>query len=89
MAGNSFKMALNKFSDLTPIEYRHVMLNKRQHFRSQKERNRLDRVLAHAAVPGQLPDSVDWRKKGCVTAVGNQGGELMLHLLLKVLLSVS
>lgn len=56
-------MALNQFSDLTAEEFSKVYL--RQYKRS--------RPLREVWLPNATDDSVDWRTKGAVTPVKNQG----------------
>ncbi|XP_028391803.1 cathepsin L1-like [Dendronephthya gigantea] len=56
---------LNYWSDLTPIEFRFLMLQRSTRLDDRGSRNSIDIAT--------LPPEVDWRKKGCVTPVINQG----------------
>ena len=63
-ADRGFTIGLNKWSDMTPNEFQYLMQRKRlgrvQHNRTS---SRID----------TLPKQVDWRKRGCVTPVQDQG----------------
>ena len=59
-------MGLNKWSDLTEIEFRISML-KKAHAPERKKK-----ILPSVET---LPKEIDWRKKGCVTPVQDQGGQ--------------
>ncbi|XP_020675311.1 oryzain alpha chain [Dendrobium catenatum] len=65
---HSFRLGLNRFADLTNDEYRSLYLGFRRspHPQYPSDRYRL------AAGDG-LPDSVDWRAKGAVVPVKDQG----------------
>ncbi|KAH0434058.1 hypothetical protein IEQ34_026902 [Dendrobium chrysotoxum] len=65
---HSFRLGLNRFADLTNEEYRASYLGTRQH---QRRWNPSDRY--HVAFGEALPDSVDWRTKGAVAPVKDQG----------------
>lgn len=69
----SFELGLNKFADLTNDEYRSkYMGTKSRDSRPKLSKGRSDR---YAPVAGEtLPDSIDWREKGAVAAVKDQGG---------------
>ncbi|MBA0792568.1 hypothetical protein Gohar_017059, partial [Gossypium harknessii] len=65
----SFKVGLNRFADLTNMEYRAIYLGiKKPNRKVSKASDR------YAALLGEkLPDSVDWREKGAVAEVKDQG----------------
>ncbi|KAG8066470.1 hypothetical protein GUJ93_ZPchr0004g39587 [Zizania palustris] len=67
---HSFRLGLNRFADLTNDEYRATYLGTRNNpLRERKVSNR------YLAADGEaLPESVDWRKKGAVAAIKDQGG---------------
>ena len=62
-------MAMNQFGDLTPLEYRYLMLGTK--YRYNNTRTTGSTFLKPSNV--ELPTTVDWRNKGFVTPVKNQG----------------
>ncbi|KAL6514221.1 putative cysteine protease rd21b [Orobanche hederae] len=72
-ADRPYKVGLNRFADLTNEEYRSLFASGRLH----KETNRLTNRRAsdrYAVQAGEkLPESVDWREKGAVAPVKDQG----------------
>lgn len=65
---HSFRLGLNRFADLTNEEYRASYLGTRQPLRRRNPSNRYRLASGEA-----LPDSVDWRTKGAVVRVKDQG----------------
>lgn len=63
---HGFTMAMNAFGDMTNEEFRQVMNG----FQNQNHRNG---KVFREPVFAKIPSSVDWRKKGYVTPVKNQG----------------
>ncbi|XP_057735554.1 cysteine proteinase mucunain-like [Arachis stenosperma] len=76
-AGNKpYKLGLNKFADLTNEEYRARYLGTKPRSSSQQQRllsgnRKSDRYAFRAG--DELPASVDWREKGAVSPVKDQG----------------
>ena len=70
--GHSYILAMNEFGDLTVDEYRSLLLGFNSRF-SDKETKRQGSSFFLLNGVAQLPDTVDWRTKGYVTPVKNQG----------------
>eukprot|EP01051_Picozoa_sp_SAG22_P014583 SAG22_NODE_1790_length_3569_cov_23.345821_4_plen_490_part_00 len=68
-ASQSFALGVNQFSDLTQAEFRAAALSPTE-YPTKPESERQVKILDEAAVAGP----VDWRTKGAVTPVKNQGG---------------
>uniref|UniRef100_M8B396 Oryzain alpha chain n=1 Tax=Aegilops tauschii TaxID=37682 RepID=M8B396_AEGTA len=66
---HSFRLGLNPFSDLTYEEFQSRYLGAQ----TKPQRERKLSVSLHAEVNVELAESVDWRKKGAVGPVKNQG----------------
>lgn len=78
----SYKLGLTKFADLTNEEYRSIYLGtKSSGDRKKLSKNKSDRYLPK--VGDSLPESIDWREKGVLVGVKDQGscGKLILLLL--------
>ncbi|KAJ7356030.1 hypothetical protein OS493_027427 [Desmophyllum pertusum] len=65
---HSHVLAMNQFGDLTHDEYRTHYLAARGHFSMQEKRSYSSKLDTRG-----LPDTVDWREKGYVTPVKDQG----------------
>ncbi|KAK9054554.1 hypothetical protein SSX86_025632 [Deinandra increscens subsp. villosa] len=68
-----YKLKLNKFADMTNYEFRSVYAgSKIKHHRALKGDRIGNKTFMYADVES-VPTSVDWRKKGAVTPVKDQG----------------
>mmetsp|Transcript_22247 Transcript_22247/g.31151 ORF Transcript_22247/g.31151 Transcript_22247/m.31151 type:complete len:333 (-) Transcript_22247:118-1116(-) len=68
---SSYTLKLNQFADLTWSEFREHYLGASQNCSATQPRRTSFAILTNKTAG--LPDSVDWRTKGVVTAVKNQG----------------
>ncbi|XP_076939635.1 cysteine proteinase COT44-like [Bidens hawaiensis] len=68
--GHSYKLGLNKFADLTVEEYR-LLYTRERMIDSKRKLNNVNRYSIRSG--DALPDSIDWRTKGAVAAIKDQG----------------
>ncbi|KAM3381219.1 vignain [Capsicum galapagoense] len=69
----TYKLKLNKFADMTNHEFRqHYAGSKIKHHRTLLGASRANGTYMHAN-EDNVPPSVDWRKRGAVTPVKDQG----------------
>ncbi|OMO81544.1 hypothetical protein COLO4_23525 [Corchorus olitorius] len=66
-----YKLKLNKFADMTHHEFMSIRTSKVSHYRMLRGPRR-QTEFSHAKTD-TLPPSVDWRKKGAVTNIKDQG----------------
>ncbi|KAG8390910.1 hypothetical protein BUALT_Bualt01G0132600 [Buddleja alternifolia] len=70
--GRTYKLGLNRFADLTNEEYRNTYLGVRHHGqRRLSGRRKSD--LYEPREGDSLPESIDWRNKGAVAPIKDQG----------------
>ncbi|KAI3445956.1 hypothetical protein Pfo_002621 [Paulownia fortunei] len=67
-----YKLGLNRFADLTNEEYRSIFVGGRLDSKTRLMNQRASDRYAFKAGE-ELPESVDWRKKGAVAPVKDQG----------------
>lgn len=72
LPNRSFKLGPNRFADLDNDEYRKAYLGTRMDPSRRLSSVKSDRYAPN--VGDSLPDSVDWREKGAVVEVKDQGG---------------
>jgi cathepsin L len=75
----TYKVGLTKFADLTNQEYRAMFLGTRSDpkRRLMKSKNPSERYAYKAG--DKLPESVDWRGKGAVNPIKDQGSCGIIH----------
>lgn len=73
--GHAYTLIMNQFGDLTVDEYRSLMLGRGSRFFKETTQHGSS-FLPSSGVT--LPNTVDWRTKGYVTPVKNQGTFLVL-----------
>ncbi|XP_071733936.1 vignain-like [Rutidosis leptorrhynchoides] len=68
-----YKLQLNKFADMTNHEFRSIYAGSKIHHRRMLQGDRIGNKTFMYANVDRVPSSVDWRKKGAVTPVKDQG----------------
>jgi C1A family cysteine protease len=63
--GNSFTVGINRFADWTPAEYKRLL--------GYKPTRGLKNYKMHGVEGVTLPESIDWRQKGAVNPIKDQG----------------
>ncbi|CAA2954995.1 low-temperature-induced cysteine ase-like [Olea europaea subsp. europaea] len=71
VANRTYKLGLSRFADLTNEEYRSMYLGTKTDRRQRFSKTKSDRYTPKDG--DSLPDSVDWREKGAVAPVKDQG----------------
>ncbi|KAL8487519.1 hypothetical protein ACS0TY_023994 [Phlomoides rotata] len=71
LANRTYKLGLNRFADLTNEEYRNTFLGARPDGKRRLTAKKSD--MYEPKVGDSLPDSIDWREKGAVAPVKDQG----------------
>ncbi|KAL2510281.1 KDEL-tailed cysteine endopeptidase CEP1 [Forsythia ovata] len=66
-----YKLKLNKFADMTSHEFRNYFSSKIRHYRMLRGSRAVMGFMHEKAE--NLPASIDWRKKGAVTGIKDQG----------------
>ncbi|KAL1200235.1 Germination-specific cysteine protease 1 [Cardamine amara subsp. amara] len=70
----TYKLGLTKFTDLTNDEYRSLYLGARtEPVRRIAKANNVNKKYTAAVDVGELPATVDWRQKGAVNPIKDQG----------------
>ncbi|XP_071825259.1 cathepsin L-like peptidase [Apostichopus japonicus] len=68
---HSYTLGMNKYADLRVEEFVKITLMNRLKLNASSERKRIELLSSYAKL--QLPNAVDWRDKGYVTPVKDQG----------------
>lgn len=69
----TYKVGLNKFADLTNEEYRAMYLGTRSDAKRRLMKSKVASQRYAFKAGDELPESVDWREKGAVNPVKDQG----------------
>ncbi|KAL0314910.1 UNVERIFIED_CONTAM: Cysteine proteinase RD21A [Sesamum angustifolium] len=72
MLNRTYKLGLNRFADLSNEEYRRTYMGTRTDAKRRFSKVKSDRY--EPKVGDSLPDSIDWREKGAVAPIKDQGG---------------
>ena len=70
MGEHSYELAINEYADLNETEYQKLLLGYKPYYNDSPHQKGSTFLPASNVL---LPDKVDWRDKGYVTPVKNQG----------------
>ena len=83
----SYELGLTRFADLTNEEFRAMYLRKKMERRTSRAPVKAERYLHKAG--DSLPDEVDWRAKGAVAPVRDQGDCGMIDFELRLRFAIA
>lgn len=72
-AHNSQRVGLNRFADMSNEEFRKTYLSKKLKMPTSKRNNMMRRMHDEPVHSCEAPSALDWRKRGAVTGVKDQG----------------
>jgi cathepsin L len=70
----TWTLGINQFSDMTPEEFKFKVKGYNKNVAALHQQSRIVNFAASEVSVDDLPEEVDWRTKGVVTPVKNQGG---------------
>jgi cathepsin L len=85
----SYEVDVNKFTDLTSDEFLNLHTGLKRDARSSAGHSSMNVFMPSPMLDMMVEDEVDWRKKGAVTPVKNQGNKSVLKVLSKPTASLS
>lgn len=85
----SYRLALNQFSDMTLLEYSRIFQNNYNNFALNRNSqnnlsNNYNNNTATQNTTITIPELIDWREKGAITPVRDQGNQFFFSIIYKI-----